>query len=311
MADYDFNSSINDIYKQANGGINNEDFINQTLGKLSPEDQQKFLEVFKANDPLGMGDEFARKIGYEGTSDPRWQTFLRMGNETFKSGKLAPGAKPAAAGPTGPTAADQANAARTQQRGDVTKQIQDFINRMNQPSVGPDGKIIDPVVKQLATMGMNTGMQGANDRGIAGGAASSAGRAMAEANSLPYLQQKNQLAQQGIGMLANQQASNESLDQGLERLRQGAYGLDLTAKGMNDQQQMNAYGQKVAGAQGIGGMIGGAIGGIGAGIFSGGNPAAIGAGLSAGASIGGGIGGQTAGSAPSLAPYKPYTGGAA
>lgn len=220
------------------------------------------------------------------------------GNAAF-SQYLQRHAQTIATGDLSPTPAAQPANARAAQQMDTTAQIKDFIARMSAPVVDAQGRITDPILKQLATIGYNGGMNAAGDRGIAGGAASSQAAAMAQQTGLPYLQQRQSLAAQGLGLLNNNTLTSE-------QLAQNAYGLNLQAQGLNNQLALGQYGQQVQGAQGVGSIIGGGLGALVGGLATAGNPAGIGAGLTAGASIGGGIAGQAI-APPKLGSFKPYS----
>lgn len=245
--------------------------LRAALGLQNDKDWGDFTQAMYAVNK-GKGDEFLRKYADE--------TGLQLGDiqATQEEAK-------------GPTPGD------IDQRAAITRQIQDFYNRMNAPVTDAAGNITEPIVKQLAMIGRNMGLQKSSSAGIQGGAASLAAAAAAQANSLPYLQQRASLAAGANQLLQNGQM-------GYEQLNQGAYGLNLRAQDMENEQQQALYNQRVGQGQGLGSTLGGVLGAVGGAFL--GNPQM---GAQLGTSLGGSIGGQVAGAkTPTPKSYRPYTG---
>lgn len=259
-----------------NGRTNNEAEWKAMLAQvaqatgLSPDDADRLIGFGHAQQH-GQTAQWMETVG----NDPKNQNLVNA----VQSG----------AGQGGAAAVDPAVA----RRADITRQLQQFADMLAQPVVGPDGRPTDPIVKQLAQIGTSAGIRSANQSGIQGGAATSIGEASAMQNALPYLQQRQSLQAQALGMIKNDALTNEQLDQ-------GAYGLGLQSQQLNNQVAMGNYNNQVNNAQSIGGTILGALGtGVGAYL---GNPQL---GAQIGTGLGGALGGMTV-RQPSLGSVKPY-----
>lgn len=156
----------------------------------------------------------------------------------------------------------------------------------------------DPVVRGLEATGTNAAQRDARNRGVYGGLSGLNVQAGAQQAVQPYLQQRPQLALQGLSALSQR-------DLGLRNISL----QELQAKNAAIAQQNAAaagdFGQQQNSAASIGSVLGGAVGAVGA-LYTG-NPGLIGA----GASLGGGLGAMSAGSGPTMQGFKSrpgYTG---
>lgn len=195
----------------------------------------------------------------------------------------------------GPTPEDQ-------ERNALTKWIQDFTTEMSR-DVGPG----DPMFDSLQRLGASRASMGVGASGVRvgrGGLGELAVQQGAMNATQPYVMQRKQMAQQGLGML-------DQRDRGIEQLRQGAYGLSLQQQALDNNIAMQKYGQQADAAGGVGGTIGGILGGVAGGIATiatGGAAAPLIPGLIAGgSSIGAGIG-QSSVQRPGLQSPRPYGG---
>jgi hypothetical protein len=155
----------------------------------------------------------------------------------------------------------------------------------------------DPVFAGLIGAGRAAASQSIGQTGIRGGLADLATAQMAQKTALPYLQQRQSLRAQGLGMQSQQGLGMDAADRGWAS-------LDLQAQQMKAGEAEKMWAQQQNQGQSVGSAIGGALG-LGAGVLaaglSGGALApAIPAFAAGGSAIGGGIGGQSA------TPYKPY-----
>ena len=179
----------------------------------------------------------------------------------------------------------QARDPNEQERAQLTDWIKNFTQSLGRPV-----DMNDPVFASLSNLGaarasMNVGASGVRvGRGGLGELAVQQGAMNAVQ---PYLQQRQQMLQQGLGML-------DTRDRGLESLRQGAYGLNLQQQQMQNNINQQMYGQQADAAGGVGGTIGGwlgALAGVGITAATGGAGAAAIPGLIQGGSrIGAGAG---------------------
>jgi hypothetical protein len=158
----------------------------------------------------------------------------------------------------GPRAAPQAAAEpvdpREAERANLTKWITEFTQSMGRPV-----DMNDPVFASLSNMGSARASMGVGQSGIRvgrGGLGEAAIQQGANAAVTPYLQQRQQMYQQGLGMLDQRQ-------QGIERLQQGAQGLEMQRIAMQNGINQQMYGQQADAAGGVGGAVGGAIGTLG------------------------------------------------
>lgn len=137
-------------------------------------------------------------------------------------------------------------------------QLTDWIKNFTQ-SLGRPVDMNDPVFASLSNLGaarasMNVGANGVRvGRGGLGELAIQQGSMNAVQ---PYLQQRQQMLQQGLGML-------DTRDRGIESLRQNAYGLGLQQQQMQNQVNAQMYGQQADSAGGVGGAVGGFLGALG------------------------------------------------
>jgi hypothetical protein len=205
-------------------------------------------------------------------------------------------------GITAPQPGQQGPTPEDQERNALTKWIQDFTTEMSR-DVGPG----DPMFDSLQRLGASRASMGVGASGIRvgrGGLGELAIQQGAMNATQPYLMQRKQMAQQGLGML-------DQRDRGIEQLRQGAYGLNLQQQALDNNIAMQKYGQQADAAGGVGGTIGGILGGVAGGIATiatGGAAAPLIPGLIAGgSSIGAGIG-QSSVRRPGLQSPRPYGG---
>jgi hypothetical protein len=193
----------------------------------------------------------------------------------------------------GPTQEDQERAA-------LTKWITDFTTEMSR-DVGPGDPMFDSLQRLGASRAsMNVGQSGVRvGRGGLGELAVQQGAMNA---TQPYVMGRKQMAQQGLGML-------DQRERGIEQLRQGAQTLEMNRIALQNQIDMQKYGQEADAAGGVGGTIGGVLGGVVGGvatIATGGAAAPMIPGLIAGgSSLGAGIGQSTV-RRPSLRSPRPY-----
>lgn len=190
------------------------------------------------------------------------------------------------------------------QQPDEQARISDWIRQFTEEmsrNVGPGDPMFDSLSKLgAARASMVVGQSGVRvGRGGLGELAIQQGAMNA---TQPYVMQRKQMAQQGLGMMANY--SND-----VERLKQGAAGLQMQATGLNNQLAMQQFGQQQDAAGGVGGAIGGALGALGGGIATvatGGAAAPIIPGLIAGGAQAGAGFGQMSVPRPSMQTYRPY-----
>lgn len=144
------------------------------------------------------------------------------------------------------------------QRSSLTDRISQYVKGL-QGDVSPD----DPVMKGLTAAGVDAGQKayGMSGSGFGGGYEGRLSAAAAQRAALPYLQQRQQLAAQGMGLL-NQR------DIGLGQLSQGANQLQMQREQMQHQQSMENFAarqqEQMAPWSAIGGILG-----LGGGIASG------------------------------------------
>jgi hypothetical protein len=216
----------------------------------------------------------------------------RMQAGTVQAPVTRAGQKPASP-QQGPTPEDQERAA-------LTKWITDFTTEMSR-DVGPGDPMFDSLQRLGASRAsMNVGQSGVRvGRGGLGELAVQQGAMNA---TQPYVMGRKQMAQQGLGML-------DQRERGIEQLRQGAQALEMNRIAMQNQIDMQKYGQEADAAGGVGGTIGGVLGGVVGGvatIATGGAAAPMIPGLIAGgSSLGAGIGQSTV-RRPSLRSPRPY-----
>lgn len=174
---------------------------------------------------------------------------------------------------------------REAERGNLTKWITEFTQSMGRPV-----DMNDPVFASLSNMGSARASMGVGQSGIRvgrGGLGEAAIQQGANAAVTPYLQQRQSMYQQGLGML-------DSRQRGIEQLQQGAYGLNLQQQQMRNGINQQQYGQAADAAGGAGGIWGGVLGGLaGAGLAAatgGATAAAIPGMIQGGSQLGAGIG---------------------
>lgn len=182
----------------------------------------------------------------------------------------------------------QAQDPAAQERANLTKWMTEFTQSLGRPL-----DMNDPVFASLSKLGAARASMGVGASGVRvgrGGIGELGIQQGAMNAALPYAQQRQQMLQQGLGMLSQRDTS-------LEQLRQGAYGLNLQQQQMQNNVNQQMYGQQTDAAGGVGGAIGGALGALGtAGLamIPGVGPAiatAVGPGLiSGGSKIGAGAG---------------------
>lgn len=182
----------------------------------------------------------------------------------------------------GGSAEEKKKAAEDAQRASLTERISAYVRAM-QGDPSPD----DPVMKGLAAQGADAGQQAYGGWGAGGGGLGRLSNVAAQRLSLPYLQQRQQNALQGMQLL-NQR------DIGLGQLQQGANEMDLRRQQMQYGMAQGNFGaaQNNGGTAGsiVGGMLG-AIPGIALAPLTGGASLGL---IGAGAGIGSGVGKSTA-----------------
>lgn len=197
----------------------------------------------------------------------------------------------------------QAQDPAAQERANLTKWMTEFTQSLGRPL-----DMNDPVFASLSKMGAARASMGVGASGIRvgrGGLGEAAIQQGANNAVTPYLQQRQSMYQQGLGML-------DSRNRGLEQLRQGAYGLNLQQQQMQNQVNQQMYGQQADSAGGVGGAVGGAFGALGTAglaLIPGVGPAiaaAAGPGLiKGGSSIGAGMGMNSV-QRPTYSAPRPY-----
>lgn len=276
MADTAFGTQVRGYVDTINAqkGINWKDISRHVMAGLPSKDLENWLY-----DKYGMdraeaakyvkGAEYVFKYN-DGRYDKDFQSIL---------GDLTP--------PAGQEAAPQQDPNEVE-RQNLTKWMTEFTQSLGRPL-----DMNDPVYASLSKLGAARASMGVGASGVRvgrGGIGELGIQQGAMNAALPYAQQRQQMLQQGLGML-NQR------DIGLEQLRQGAYGLNLRQQQMQNDVNQQMYGQQADSAGGVGGAIGGALGALGtAGLamIPGVGPAiatAVGPGLiSGGSKIGAGAG---------------------
>lgn len=140
-----------------------------------------------------------------------------------------------------------------QERQNLTKWMTEFTQSLGRPL-----DMNDPVFASLSKLGAARASMGVGQSGIRvgrGGIGELGIQQGAMNAAMPYAQQRQQMYQQGLGML-------DQRDRGIESLRQGAYGLNLQQQMMQNQANAQMYGQQADAAGGTGGMWGGAFGAL-------------------------------------------------
>lgn len=225
--------------------------INYREGLRSEADAQKLSRWVAANPNHPLSKYVASRQGnvYEGLAQ------LRAGSEGLRTGQENPNFRQAfgvpAEGAVDPNAPPDPN---EQARGDLTKWITEFTQSLGRPL-----DMNDPVFASLSNMGAARASQGVGQSGIRvgrGGLGELAIQQGAMNAAMPYAQQRQQMYQQGLNTL-NQR------DQGLEGLRQGAYGLNLQQQDMQNRVNAQQYGQQADSAGGTGAAVGGFLGALG------------------------------------------------
>lgn len=148
----------------------------------------------------------------------------------------------------------QAQDPNEQERQDLTNWITQFTQSLGRPL-----DMNDPVFASLSKMGAARASMGVGASGIRvgrGGLGEAAIQQGANNAVTPYLQQRQSMYQQGLGMLQNAAVSNE-------QLRQGKYALNLQQQQMQNQVNQQMYGQQADAAGGVGGAVGGFLGALG------------------------------------------------
>ena len=182
----------------------------------------------------------------------------------------------------------------------ISDWIKQFTEEMSR-NVGPGDPMFDSL-QRLGAARASTGVGASGVRVGRGGLGELAIQQGAMNATQPYVMQRKQMAQQGLGLM-------DQRDRGLESLRQGAAGLQMQATGLNNQLMQQQFGQQQDAAGGVGGFIGGALGALGGGIATvatGGAAAPLIPGLIAGGSqVGAGFG-QMGVPRPQMQSYRPY-----
>jgi hypothetical protein len=221
-------------------------------------------------------DEYLASLVAAGKGTPEqvakwWDTLDYTSQDTYTKPYIATQKAKAAADPNSPVNA-QAKAEADSR--DITAKIKAFTDLMHQP-----------VMQQL----LNAGNRQA--QGMGGGLGSQVGNMQASGQAmqaaLPYLQQRNDLYKQGLGMQSDRQLSVENLKMGYAKMQNDM----ATQKWAADKNQMQGLGA------GIGGLAGTALG-----AYLGG-PEGAKVGASIGVAAGGGIGSLGGPSAPAYSPY--------
>lgn len=141
-----------------------------------------------------------------------------------------------------------------QERANLTKWMTEFTQSLGRPL-----DMNDPVFASLSKLGAARASMGVGASGVRvgrGGIGELGIQQGAMNAALPYAQQRQQMLQQGLGMLSQRDTS-------LEQLRQGAYGLDLQQQQMQNNVTQRLYGQQTDAAGGVGGAVGGLLGALG------------------------------------------------
>lgn len=280
MADTAFGSQVRGYVDSINSqrGINWKDISRHVMAGLPSKDLENWLY-----DKYGMdraeAAKYTKAAEYvfkynDGKYDSQFQEFL---------GDLTP-----------PGAAPQAADPNAQRRAGVTAQIQAFVDEL-----GKTADMNDPVFAGLIRAGQAEAGARINQTGIRGGLADLTAADATNRAVLPYLAQRQQMRQTGLGMLSNRDATLEQLDQGWAN-------MNLQKQQLDNGQAMQQWAQGKNNAQTIGSAIGGGLGlagGIAATALTAGAAAPLIPALAAGgSSLGGGLGGMAA---PSYAP-NPY-----
>lgn len=241
MGDTAFGTQVRGYVDTINSqkGINWKDISRHVMAGLPSKDLENWLY-----DKYGMdraeaakyvkGAEYVFKYN-DGRYDKDFQSIL---------GDLTP--------PAGPEAPQQdPNEA---ERNNLTKWITEFTQSLDRPL-----DMNDPVFAGLSKLGAARASMGVGQSGIRvgrGGIGELGIQQGAMNAAMPYAQQRQQMHQQGLGML-------DQRDRGIESLRQGAYGLNLQRQMMQNQANAQMYGQQADSAGGTGGMWGGFLGALG------------------------------------------------
>lgn len=175
---------------------------------------------------------------------------------------------------------------------DSTDTINDDLYKWVQSMSGPVDPN-DPVVRGLEAVGTNAAQRDARNRGVYGGLSGMNVQTGAQQAVLPYLQQRPQLALQGLGALSQRDLNLRNISVQQLQAENAAIAQKNAADAANFGAQQNS-------ASSTGSLIGGIIGaipGIIAAPYTGGASLGL---IGAGSAIGGGVGGMTAGSAPQM-----------
>lgn len=177
--------------------------------------------------------------------------------------------------------------ANERRRADITNQLQAFVDELRR-----DVDMSDPVFAGLIRAGQAEAGAAINQSGVRGGLADLTTAEAAQRNALPYLAQRRQMLQQGLGMLSNRDISLEQLDQGWNE-------INMKRTAAENQLAMQQWAEGKNKAQGIGAAIGGGVGLVGGliatGVTAGSAAPLVPALVAGGSALGGGIGGMTAG----------------
>lgn len=280
MAETAFGSQVRGYVDSINSqrGINWKDISRHVMARLPSKDLENWLY-----DKYGMdraeAAKYTKAAEYvfkysDGKYDSQFQELL---------GDLTP-----------PGAAPQAADPNAQRRAGVTSQIQAFVDEL-----GKTADMSDPVFAGLIRAGQAEAGARINQTGIRGGLADLTAADATNRAVLPYLAQRQQMRQTGLGMLSNRDATLEQLDQGWAN-------MNLQKQQLDNGQAMQQWAQGKNNAQTIGSVIGGVLGlggGIAATALTAGAAAPLIPALAAGgSSLGGGLGGLAA---PSYTP-DPY-----
>lgn len=210
----------------------------------------------------------------------------RMG---FDYGQLPQSAQPQ--GPQGPDP-----------RAQLTDRISRFVEALGQP-IGME----NPIFASLVNMGRSRASQQVGASGVRvgrGGLGELAIQQGVNQSVTPYLQQREQMQMQGLGLLNNMQISDE-------QLAQGAYQLEMQRQQIDNNAAMQRYATGKDQAGGLGGTFG-ALGGAALGTIltaaTGGAAAPAIPGLISGGSAVGAGWGQMGVQAPRLPSMRPYGG---
>lgn len=185
------------------------------------------------------------------------------------------------------------NAIPADPRERLRSSIQAFVDELGKMP-GSD----NPVFSGLINAGRAAASQRIGATGVRGGFADLVSADSAQRSVLPYLQQREGMRMQGMGLLNNVDATTDQMNQGWAQ-------LDLRRQEAEANQRERLWAQQQNQGQGLGSVIGGGLGlagGLAATIATGGAAAPLIAPLMAGGSaIGGGLGGM---SSPQFQPYS-------